>query len=64
MIVYCVQCSAIEVSGATALAIVLNRPAGIWGADSGANEKKVAIAVTWSHEAEADGKLTATDLTR
>lgn len=57
------QCTTIELSGTgTTHAVILNRPAGIWGADSGANEKRVSVAVTWSHE--ADGQLTATDLTR
>lgn len=59
------KCTALEVPGAASYAVILNRPIGIWGADSGANEKKLAVAVSWSREAtDADIKLTATDLTR
>lgn len=59
------KCTALEVPGAASYAVILNRPIGIWGADSGANEKKLSVAVSWSREAaDADIKLTAADLTR
>lgn len=59
------QCSKLAVKGAASFAVILNRPAGVWGADCGANEKKISVVVSWSKEApEADSKLTATDLCR
>lgn len=54
-----------EIPGAATFPVILNRPAGVWGADWGANEKKVTVAVSWSFEADDEkSKLTATDLTR
>lgn len=51
--------------GAPTFAVILNRPAGtLWGGDCGANEKKVAVAVSWSEESGEVDILRATDLTR
>lgn len=44
--------------------MILNQPAGVWGAESGSNEKGVSIGLTFSEGHPIDGKLNATDLVR
>lgn len=62
---YSNQCSSLEVNGVPTLAVIINRPAGVvWGADSGANERKVSVAVSWSEEPVDGERLSASDLTR
>lgn len=45
--------------------MILSKPAGVWGADSGSNEKGVCVGLMFSegHRSD-DGKLNGTDLVR
>ncbi|XP_058057941.1 secernin-2 [Anopheles bellator] len=53
-----------EIEGATSYAVILNKPAGSWGAESGSNEKAVTIGLSYSEGATEEGKVSALDLVR
>lgn len=59
-----VKCDSAEIDGATTFSVILNKPAGVWGAESGSNEKSVCAGLTFSEGHPIDGKLSATDLLR
>ncbi|XP_055541541.1 secernin-1 [Wyeomyia smithii] len=59
-----VICNSVEIDGAASYSMILNQPAGVWGAESGSNEKGVIIGLTFSEGHPVDGKLNATDLVR
>uniref|UniRef100_A0A182TJ27 Uncharacterized protein n=1 Tax=Anopheles melas TaxID=34690 RepID=A0A182TJ27_9DIPT len=57
--------SGCEIAGAASLGVILNKPAGSWGAESGSNEKAVTIGLSYSEQgAGGDGKVSALDLVR
>lgn len=57
--------SGCEIEGvASSYAVILNKPAGTWGAESGSNEKAVTIALSYSEGSVVDGKVSAVDLVR
>lgn len=37
------QCDSAEVDAAATFSVILSKPAGVWGAESGSNEKGVCI---------------------
>lgn len=43
--------------------MILSKPAGVWGAESGSNDSVVSVGVTWVENEKDDGLL-ATDLVR
>lgn len=43
--------------------MILSKPAGFWGAESGSNESGVSVGITWTENEKEDGLL-ATDLVR
>ncbi|KAL9698581.1 hypothetical protein quinque_002022 [Culex quinquefasciatus] len=59
-----VKCDSAEVDAAATFSVILSKPAGVWGAESGSNEKGVCIGLTFSEGHPVDGKLNATDLVR
>lgn len=59
-----VKCDSVEVDGVPTVSVILNKPAGVWGAESGSNEKGVCIGLTFSEGYPVEGKLNATDLVR
>lgn len=59
-----VICDSVEIDGAATFSVILNQPAGLWGAESGSNEKGVSIGLTFSEGHPVDGKLNAIDLVR
>ncbi|XP_058821742.1 secernin-2 [Topomyia yanbarensis] len=58
------KCDSAEIDGVATLSVILSQPAGLWGAESGSNEKGVSIGLTFSDGHPLDGKLNATDLVR
>ncbi|XP_055603586.1 secernin-2 [Uranotaenia lowii] len=60
-----VKCDSVEIDdGVATLSVILNKPAGMWGAESGSNEKGVCIGLTFSEGFPVGGKLNPTDLVR
>lgn len=59
-----VKCDSVEIDGAAAFSVILSKPAGVWGAESGSNEKGICLGLTFSEGHPVDGKLNATDLVR
>uniref|UniRef100_A0A182QEC9 Uncharacterized protein n=1 Tax=Anopheles farauti TaxID=69004 RepID=A0A182QEC9_9DIPT len=53
-----------EIEGGASLAVILNKPAGSWGAESGSNEKAVTVGLSYSEGAGVDGKVSPVDLVR
>lgn len=59
-----VKCDSAELDGAATFSVILSKPAGVWGAESGSNEKGLCLGLTFSEGHPVDGKLNATDLVR
>lgn len=59
-----VKCDSTEIDGAATFSVILAKPAGVWGAESGSNEKGVCLGLTFSEGHPVEGKLNATDLVR
>ncbi|XP_059621805.1 secernin-1 [Phlebotomus argentipes] len=57
------QCASVEVEGAAALPVILSGPAGAAAADSGANERGVALGLCYAAN-EAPGGLAGVELVR
>lgn len=53
-----------EIAGAPTFGVILNKPAGSWGAESGSNEKAVTIGLSYSEGSGEDGKVSSLDLVR
>uniref|UniRef100_A0A2M3ZJD3 Putative dipeptidase amino acid transport and metabolism n=1 Tax=Anopheles braziliensis TaxID=58242 RepID=A0A2M3ZJD3_9DIPT len=53
-------------AGAVAYAVILNKPAGSWGAESGSNEKAVTVGLSYCgvDAATVEGKVSPLDLVR
>ncbi|XP_055679611.1 secernin-1 [Lutzomyia longipalpis] len=59
------KCTAVEVDGAPARAVIFSAPASVGGgAGSGANDKGVAIGLCFAENEASDGALVAMDLVR
>lgn len=59
-----VKCDSAEVDGVATFSVILSKPAGVWGAESGSNGNGVCIGLTFSEGHPVNGKLNATDLVR
>lgn len=59
-----VKCDSAEVEGAASFSVIMAKPAGLWGAETGSNEKGLCIGLTFSEGHPVEGKLNATDLVR
>lgn len=59
-----VKCDSAEIDGGATYSVILSKPAGVWGAESGSNEKGVCLGLTFSEGHPVEGKLNATDLVR
>ncbi|XP_055644860.1 secernin-1 [Toxorhynchites rutilus septentrionalis] len=59
-----VKCDSAEIDGAATFSVILSKPVGCWGAESGSNEKGVCVGLLFSDGHRSDGKLSATDLVR
>ncbi|CAD7093222.1 unnamed protein product [Hermetia illucens] len=44
--------------------VILSRPVGLWGGESGGNEKDVVVGLSWSEDEPSEGGLKATDIVR
>ncbi|XP_062561532.1 secernin-1 [Armigeres subalbatus] len=59
-----VKCDSAEIDGSATFSVILSKPAGVWGAESGSNEKGLCLGLTFSEGHPVEGKLNATDLVR
>ncbi|XP_049287879.1 secernin-2 [Anopheles funestus] len=52
------------IEGVPSFGVILNKPGGSWGAESGSNEKAVTIGLSYSEGSGEEGKVSPVDLVR
>lgn len=59
------QCSFVEIADeSSTFGVIVSGAANVWGGESGANDRNVAIGITWTENEPSDSALLPTDLVR